>query len=95
MAEDTSMEFDMFEDIRRKLIQTFLRQGHELIEAERIALYVVQGIRGVPRLLMSLTESGPEADAKTLETLFAVLDNAPALHKARNILLHLDESAVQ
>ena len=45
MIEDTSSEFDMFEDVRRKLTEIFLRGGRELIEAERIALYIVQGVR--------------------------------------------------
>ncbi len=41
MIEDTSSEFDMFEDVRRKLTELLLRAGREVREAERIALYIV------------------------------------------------------
>lgn len=91
MAEDTSMEFDMFEEIRRRLVEILLRDGRSLLEAERVALYVTQGVRGVPKLLMALTDVGPEADKKVLDILYTVLDNASALIKARNILFESDE----
>ena len=56
MIDDTSLEFDMFEDIRRKLVEVFVREGRARLEAEKIALYVVQGVRDVPKLLTVLTE---------------------------------------
>lgn len=87
MTEDTSMEFDMFEDVRRKLTEVFMRSGHTRIEAERIALYIVQGVRDVPKFLtILLVEDQAVDEAKILQALQAVLNNANALEKARNIL---------
>jgi hypothetical protein len=88
MIDDTSLEFDMFEDIRRKLVEVFVRAGRERLEAEKIALYIVQGVRDVPKLLTVLTES--EADAQILPALSEFLEDATALEKARKILLGLD-----
>ncbi|HEX8650443.1 MAG TPA: hypothetical protein VF708_06355 [Pyrinomonadaceae bacterium] len=88
MIDDTSLEFDMFEDIRRKLVEVFVREGRERLEAEKIALYIVQGVRDVPKLLTVLTES--EADAQILPALSEFLEDATALDKARKILLGLD-----
>jgi acyl-CoA thioesterase FadM len=45
MTDDSSMEFDMYEEVRRRLAETFEREGHAPLRAEKIALYVVQGIR--------------------------------------------------
>jgi hypothetical protein len=88
MIDDTSLEFDMFEDIRRKLVEVFIRGGRTRLEAEKIALYIVQGVRDVPKLLTTLTES--EDDAEMLQVLSGFLDDATALDKARMILLDLD-----
>jgi phage terminase large subunit len=88
MIDDTSLEFDMFEDIRRKLVEVFVRAGRERLEAEKVALYIVQGVRDVPKLLTVLTES--EADAQILPALSEFLEDATALDKARKILLGLD-----
>ncbi len=46
---DTSLELDMFEDARQKLCQVFMLEGHLRLDAERLAFYVVQGVRDVPR----------------------------------------------
>jgi hypothetical protein len=88
MIDDTSLEFDMFEDIRRKLAEVFIRAGHERLEAEKIALYFVQGVRDVPKLLTVLTEE--ESDAEILHAVHNFLEEASALDKAREILLGLD-----
>ena len=88
MIDDTRLEFDMFEDIRRKLVEVFVREGRARLEAEQIALYIVQGVRDVPKLLTVLTES--EADAQILPALSEFLEDATALDKARKILLGLD-----
>jgi hypothetical protein len=89
MIDDTSLEFDMFEDIRRKLVEVFVREGRTRIEAEKIALYVVQGVRDVPKLLTILTEE--EVDAEILHALHSFLDDASALDKAREMLIGLDQ----
>ncbi|PYS91044.1 MAG: hypothetical protein DMF64_13410 [Acidobacteria bacterium] len=90
MIEDTSSEFDMFEDVRRKLTEIFLREGRELIEAERLALYIVQGVRDVPKFLTLLAETSTDERARVLPLLYLVLDNAAALEKARRLLLGID-----
>lgn len=92
MIEDNSLEFDMFEDVRVNLTGVLTRNGHERIEAERIALYVVQGVREVPKLLSALAHGDDaEADAQVVEVLQGVLDNASSLVKAKNLMLGIDD----
>ena len=91
MKEDPSREFDMFEDARQKLARVLEGQGHETLEAERAALYVVQGVREVPRLIAALTH-GDKPDALILGTLQKVFDGATALAKARAVLDGLDST---
>lgn len=93
MEEDNSLEFDMFEEVRRNLTQVLVREGRELIDAERIALYVVQGVREVPKLLTALVRSN-KPDKEILVALLTLLNNAATLDKARNILLNLDDKIV-
>jgi hypothetical protein len=90
MADDSSIEFDMFEDIRRNLVRVLMRAGHEQLAAEKIALYVVQGVRDVPKLLATLAEPSSHTQAENLNALNATLNNASALEKARALLLGLD-----
>ena len=90
--DDSSMEFDLFEDVRCKLAEVMVREGYQPLEAERISLYVIQGVRGVPKLLSALTESVPHP--RTLDLLHNVLNNAAALNKAKNILMRLEADDV-
>lgn len=39
---DPSIEFDVLEAVRVRLVEALTAGGHELIEAERVALYVVR-----------------------------------------------------
>jgi hypothetical protein len=87
MIDDTSLEFDMFEDMRRKLVELFVTEGYERLEAEKIALYVVQGVREVPKLLAALAEIRSHAHAEVLKALSDVLENADALEKAKALLI--------
>jgi hypothetical protein len=87
MIDDTSLEFDMFEDMRRKLVELFVTEGYERLEAEKIALYVVQGIREVPKLLAALAEIRSHAHAEVFKALSDVLENAPALDRAKELLI--------
>ena len=57
---DTSLELDMFEDARQKLCQVFMLEGHLRRDAERLAFYVVQGVRDVPRFLVVVAEKVPK-----------------------------------
>lgn len=88
---DPSLEFDTFEYMRSRLTDAFVEGGHEPLEAAKIALYVVQGVRHVPKLLRLFTvEKTPTLD-EILDALGPVLDEAPTLGKAKRLLLHLDE----
>ncbi len=88
---DPSLEFDTFEYMRSKLTDTFVEGGHAPLEAAKIALYVVQGVRSVPKLLRVFTINKSPTRAEILDALGPVLDEAPALEKAKRLLLHLDE----
>ncbi|HEX8178905.1 MAG TPA: hypothetical protein VF525_05115 [Pyrinomonadaceae bacterium] len=94
MIEDTSSEFDMFEDVRRKLTEMLVREGRDQLEAERIALYIVQGVRDVPKFLARLAEAADDERAKVLPLLYIVLDNAAALERARRLLLDVDPEII-
>ena len=84
--QESSMEFDLFEDMRRKLTRALVVAGREEIEAERIALYVMQGVREVPALLNALaSDHTTEGEARRLLEL--VLENAVSLDRARALLI--------
>lgn len=91
MIEDDSLEFDMFEDVRRKIVEFYQREGRERIEAEKLALYLVQGIRDTPKLIAMIAEAESHSQQEVNDCITAVLDNAIALEKARALLLGLDE----
>ena len=92
---DPSLEFDVFELARQRLVEVFISGGHERLEAEKIALYVIEGLCHVPKLLNMLTRIKAPARDEILEALGPVLDDAVALDKAKLMLLHRDESGKQ
>lgn len=94
MIDDNSLEFDMFEDARRRLVEVLVSEGIQRLDAEKIALYVVQGLRDMPKLIKLLSQSRTLPRADILSTLMLVLENASALEKARTLLLELDEGSV-
>jgi glycerol-3-phosphate dehydrogenase len=91
MIDDTSLEFDMFEDARQRLVAVLIAQGRDRLEAEKIALYVIQGLREMPKLLTMLSEARSHPPTKILEALYLVLDNASAFERARALLLGIEE----
>ena len=92
--DESSLEFDMFEDMRRALTRILAAEGRDPVEAERIAFYVVQGVREVPKLLTALARhSAPDAQVRAL--LNDVLNNVPSLERARAILLGPDDKVLQ
>lgn len=91
MIDDTSLEFDMFEDARQHLVRLLVGQERDRLESEKIALYVIQGLREMPKLLTMLSEPQSHSPTRILETLYLMLDNANALEKARALLLGLEE----
>jgi len=93
MVDDNSLEFDMFEDMRRRLVEVLVSEGRERLDAEKIALYIAQGMREMPKLVKMLSESRSHPRAEILSMLRLVLENASALEKARIMLLGLDEAS--
>ena len=91
MTDENSSEFDMFEDVRRKLVEFYVSEGRERIESEKIALYLVQGIRDTPKLIATIAEADSHSRQEIHDCITSVVDNASALEKARAILLGLDE----
>lgn len=89
---DPSLEFDVFEMARQRLVRVFSDGGHEPLEAEKIALYVVEGLRHVPKLLNVLTRIKAPSQDEILDALGPVLDEAIALDKAKLMLLRVDEA---
>ena len=83
---ESSLEFDLFEDMRRRLMRLLVEEGRDEVEAERIALYVMQGVREVPRLLNALA-GGNASDREVRVLLDLVLDNSASLDKARTLML--------
>lgn len=89
-SDESSLEFDMYEDMRRTLTRILTEDGRDAIEAERISFYVMQGLRDVPKLLNALGRARKPA-SETLGLLSDVLDNASSLTRARAMLLGLDD----
>jgi hypothetical protein len=93
MLDDSSMEFDMFEEVRRKVAEALVREGHAPLRAEKIAFYFVRGIREMPKLLtaVSAEETDAHASQQILDAVRGILENANSLDKARDMLLSLDK----
>jgi len=91
--DESSLEFDLFEDMRRRLMRLFVGEGRDEVEAERIALYVVQGVREVPKLLNALAD-GNASDQEIRPLLDIVLDNASSLDKVRALMRGDEEPRV-
>ena len=92
MIDDTSLEFDMFEDARQRLVMVLVSEGHDRIEAEKIALYVIQGLRDMPRFLTMLSDTPSHSPAEVIKTLHRVLGNANALERAKELLLEFNDA---
>ena len=91
--DESSLEFDMFEEMRRKLTQLLSKEGRDPVEAERIAFYVVQGVREVPRLMTALSRRS-STDSEVRALLNDVLNNIPSLERARAMLLGPDDKVL-
>ncbi|MCA1635749.1 MAG: hypothetical protein LC802_19190 [Acidobacteria bacterium] len=85
-SDESSLEFDMFEEMRRTLSHMLIEEGRDPIEAERISFYVMQGLRDVPKLLNALGRA-KKPFTETLGLLKEVLENTSSLDKARALLL--------
>jgi hypothetical protein len=87
---DPSLEFDLFEVVRLRLAEVLTRRDYDALEAERIALYVVKGVRPVSQLLKVLTTERAPGDDELLDALTRTLDEAPAFMRAQRLLLRAD-----
>lgn len=90
---DPSLEFDVFELTRQRLVEAFIAGGRTRLDAERIALYVVRGAQPVARFLKVLTRVKPPTHEEVLDALGPVLDEAVALEKAKQLLLRMEIEA--
>lgn len=90
-SDESSMEFDLFEDVRRTLSNILTTDERDPVEAERVAFYVVQGIRDVPKFLTAVANATPQDAAEVRNLLNVILDNAALLERARMILLGQDD----
>jgi hypothetical protein len=88
---DPSLEYDIFEMVRLKLAGALERRGYGEIEAERIALYLVEVSRPVSHFLRVLTGVKPAEDDEIIGALGKVLDEYEALEKARLLLLRVGD----
>jgi hypothetical protein len=88
---DPSLEFDLFEVVRLRLAEALTRRGYDSVEAERIALYVVQGVRPASQLLKVLTREGGSGDDEIMDALTRTLDEAPTFVRAARLLLRAGE----
>ena len=83
---DPSLEFDLFEMVRLRLVEALVLAGRGVIDAERVALYVVQAVRPASRLLKTATQFHPPEHGELLDAMTHVLDEAATLEKARQIM---------
>lgn len=90
---DPSLEFDLFETVRRRVAEALTRRGYEAVEAERAALYLVEVSRPVANFLKVLTRDGRPEDEEVVNVLAKVIDALPAMVKAQQVLLKVDSDA--
>ena len=83
---DPSLEYDLYEVVRVGAADALSRRGYGEIEAERIALYLIEASRPVANFLKVLTRVSPPADDEIVSAIGKVLDELPALEKARLLL---------
>lgn len=88
---DPSLEFDLFEVIRLRLAEALARRGYDTLEAERIALYVVKGVRPVSQFLKVMTRVESPGDDEIVSALTKTLDESPAFGRAMRLLLRAGE----
>jgi hypothetical protein len=86
IAEDSSIEFDLYEDARQRLTRFLEIEGHNQLDAERVAFYIVQGVRAAPKLISLLNQSEESSPTQIRAALNAVFDNLNLLNKAQLIL---------
>jgi hypothetical protein len=87
---DPSLEFDVFETVRRRVADALMRRGYEEVEAERAALYLVEVSRPVSHFLKVLTRDDRPGDEEVVDSVGRVVDALPAMEKAQQVLLRVE-----
>lgn len=90
---DPSLEFDLFETVRRRVVNALLRRGYEQVEAERAALYLVEVSRPIAHFMKVLTRDSRVEDEEIVNMLAKVIDALPAMVKAQQVLLKVDSKS--
>src|ERR1044072_2510011 len=87
---DPSLEFDVFETVRRRVADALMRRGYEEVEADRAALYLVEVSRPVVHFMKVLAQDASPGDDEIVDVLAKVIDALPALVKAQQAVLKVD-----
>lgn len=87
----SSLEFDVLEMARLRLVEALMGTGRPVLEAERIALYITQGLRNAPNFLRVVTRLEAPPPTEILEALDLVLGEAYALEKAKSMMLRPED----
>lgn len=87
MDDNQQSEFQWFETLQAKLVQTFLADGYNRQEAEELGFLLAQALRNVPHLLNLLDEVEQHSTDEMIDAVHAVLANRFALEEACKILL--------
>lgn len=91
VVTDPSLEFDMFELVRTRLVDALAASGYDSLEAERIAFYTTRGVRSVPLFMKVLTRIEAPEREEVVEALGRILDETEGLEKAKRLLLRQEE----
>ena len=86
MDENQNVEFEWFTDVSEKLTGVFLKDSHDLSEAQELGFLVAQAVRDVPVLLRLLEGAEGHSDDEIMDAVHAVLSNRSALNEAARVL---------
>jgi hypothetical protein len=89
---DPSLEFDILEIVRTRLVDALKERGYDLLGAEKIALYTTEGVRCIPKFMKVMTRAEPAKTEEIIEALGRMLDETPALEKAKRLLLRQEDA---
>jgi hypothetical protein len=85
--DDRQSEFQWFETLQARLVQTFLADGYNRQQSQELGFLLAQAMRNVPPLLSLLEEAEQHSTGEMMDAVHAVLANRHALEEANKILL--------
>jgi uncharacterized protein YecA (UPF0149 family) len=85
--DNQQSEFQWFETLQARLVQTFLADGYNRQRSEELGFLLAQAVRNVPPLLSLLEEAEQHSTDEMMDAVHAVLANRHALEQANKILL--------